>query len=55
MKKKEKNKIGSAVSDLMPFLLIALAVLVILLVSVFLLKGKGFEFIDQIKNMFKGR
>jgi hypothetical protein len=43
------------VSEYLPWILIALAVLAILLISAFLMKGKGFEFIDQIKNLFSGR
>jgi hypothetical protein len=43
------------VSEYLPWILIALAILAILLISAFLMKGKGFEFIDQIKNLFAGR
>ncbi len=53
--KKRDVKTGSAVSDMLPWLIIALAVLAILLFSIFIMKGKGFEFIDQIKNLFGGR
>ncbi len=49
-----KNRRG-VISEYLPWLLIALAVLAIIMMSIFLLKGKGFEFIDQIKNMFGGR
>jgi len=48
-----KKKSG-VVSDFLPWLLIGLAVLAILLIGIFVLKGKGFEFIDQIKNIFRG-
>jgi len=48
------NKRG-VVSEYLPWLLIAIAVLAIVMISIFLLKGKGFEFIDQIKNIFGGR
>ena len=50
-----KKRRGSAVSDMLPWLIIALAVLAVVLLSIFIMKGKGLEFIDQIKNMFKGR
>jgi hypothetical protein len=43
------------ISEYLPWILIALAVLAILLISAFLMKGKGFEFIDQLKNLFAGR
>ena len=52
---KRGNKKRGVVSEYLPWLLIALAVLAIIMMSIFLLKGKGFEFIDQIKNMFGGR
>jgi|WetSurMetagenome_2_1015567.scaffolds.fasta_scaffold1193212_2 hypothetical protein len=55
MRKRDRKKIGSAVSDILPWLIIALAVLAILLFSIFIMKGKGFDFIDQIKNLFRGR
>ncbi|MEK6826967.1 MAG: hypothetical protein AABX99_00605 [Nanoarchaeota archaeon] len=48
------NKRG-VVSEYLPWLLMAIAILVIVMISIFLLKGKGFEFIDQIKNIFGGR
>ena len=43
----------AVVSDYLPWLLIAIAVLVILMITIFLLKGKGFTLIDQIKNIFR--
>lgn len=48
-------KKDGVVSEYLPWLLIAIAVLAIVMISIFLLKGKGFEFIDQIKNIFGGR
>jgi hypothetical protein len=41
------------VSDYLPWILIAVAVLVILMITIFLLKGKGTSLIDQIKNLFR--
>jgi hypothetical protein len=35
--------------------LIGLAILAILMISIFLMREKGLSFIDQIKNIFKGR
>jgi hypothetical protein len=50
MKKMFKKGI---VSEYLPWLLIAIIVLVIVLISVFLLKNKGISLIDQIKNLFR--
>jgi len=47
-----KGKEG-IVSDYLPWLLIAIAVLVILMISVFVLKGQGASLIDKIKNIFR--
>jgi hypothetical protein len=52
MKKRGRKK--GVVSEYLPWLLIALAVLAIIMISIFLLKGKGIEFIEQIKNLFRG-
>ena len=43
------------ISDFLPWLLIGIAVLVILLISVFILRGKGTEFINRIKELFRWR
>jgi sensor domain CHASE-containing protein len=48
------NRKRGIVSEYLPWLIIAVILLVIILLSIFLLKGKGFQFIDQIKNIFKG-
>ncbi|VVB82102.1 Uncharacterised protein [uncultured archaeon] len=48
-----KNRRG-IVSEYLPWILIAVAILAIVMISVFILKGKGFDFIDQIKNLFGG-
>jgi hypothetical protein len=53
MKKRGNGK--GIVSDFLPWLLIGIAILVIFMISIFLLKGKGFEFIDRIKDLFRGR
>jgi hypothetical protein len=42
------------ISEFLPWLLIALAVLVILMITIFILKGTGFSLIDKIKNIFGG-
>lgn len=47
-----KNRKG-VISEYLPWLLIAVAVLALLVVTIFLLKEKGFSLIDSIKNLFK--
>jgi len=51
--KKRGNKKG-IVADYLPWLLIALAVLVVLVIAIFILKGKGIDLIERIKNLFRG-
>ena len=43
------------ISDYLPWLLIALAVLAIIMIAIFYMKGQGVSLIDQIKNLFRGR
>ena len=43
-------KKGGVISDYLPWLLIGVAILAILMITIFLLKGKGISLIDQIKN-----
>ena len=43
------------VSDYLPWSLIAVAMLVILTVTIFILKGKGISALDLIKNLFRGK
>jgi len=50
MRKKDKRGI---VADYLPWLLIAVAVLVILLISLALLKDTGISVIDKIKALFR--
>jgi hypothetical protein len=52
MKKRSKRGI---VTEYLPWLLIALAVLAIIVITIFLLKEKGISIIDSIKNLFRGR
>jgi len=42
------------VADYMPWLIIALAVLAILFIAIFVLRGQGESFIDKIKDIFGG-
>ncbi len=48
-----KNHRG-VISEYLPWLLIAIAILAIVMISIFIMKGKGLEFIDKIKNIFRG-
>ncbi len=42
-------------SEMLPWLLIAVIVLVISLIAVSLMKTQGIGILDSIKNVFKGR
>ncbi len=42
------------VTDYLPWLLIAIAVLVIIMVALFLIKGQGVGLIDRIKSLLGG-
>lgn len=54
MKKRIKNTKKAIVTDYLPWILIALAVLVILSIAIFVMKDKGISAIDSIKNLFRG-
>ena len=41
------------ISDYLPWLLIAIAILAILMVTILVLKDKGISLIDSIKNLFR--
>jgi len=43
------------VADYLPWLLIGIAVLVIIVISIFVLKEKGISLIDSIKDLIKMR
>ena len=51
-----KKRLGkkAIVSDYLPWILIAVAVLVILMITIFLLRGRGISLIDQIKSFLGG-
>jgi sensor domain CHASE-containing protein len=49
---KKSNKKG-VVSEYLPWLLIAMVLLVIVVISIFFLKESGTSLIDQIKNLFR--
>jgi len=48
-----KSKRG-IVTEYLPWILIAVAVLVILSITIFVLREKGISAIDTIKNLFRG-
>ena len=43
------------VSEYLPWILIALAVLTVLMITIFILKEKGISVLDNFKNLFRGR
>lgn len=49
-----KNKRG-IVSEYLPWILIAIAVLAIVMISIFVMKGTGFDLLEKIKDFFRGR
>lgn len=54
-KKKNKRCKRGIVSEALPWILIAVAVLVILMVGILVMKDKGVAIIDMIKDVFKFR
>ena len=49
-----KSKRG-IISEYLPWILIALAVLVVLVIAAFILREQGFNLIDKIKSLFVGK
>ena len=49
-----RNKKG-IISEYLPWIIIAVAILVILMIALFVLKGKGISIIDKIGDLFRGR
>jgi hypothetical protein len=49
----KKGSRRGVVAEYLPWLLIALVLLVIVLITIFFLKGKGVSLLDQIKNLFR--
>ena len=52
MKRMLKNRKG-IISEALPWIIISISVLAILMITIFVLKGKGVTVIDSIKNLFK--
>ena len=51
-KRGNKRQKKGIVADYLPWLLIAIAVLVILMIAIFILRGQGISLIDKLKNLF---
>ncbi len=49
-----KKNCRGIISEYLPWLLIALAVLAILMITIFILRGQGISLIDKVKNLFGG-
>jgi hypothetical protein len=43
------------ITEYLPWLLIGIAVLAIVMISIFVLREKGTSLVDTIKDLFKGR
>jgi len=43
------------VSSYLPWLLIAIAILAVVMITIFLLKERGFSLIDKLQDLFRGR
>ena len=54
MKKKRffRGKLG-IVSEYLPWIIIAVAVLVIMMIAIFFLEGKGVSVLDSLKGLFR--
>lgn len=50
-----KKNCKGVVSEYLPWLLIGIAVLAIVMITIFLLKGKGISLLDKILDLFRGR
>ena len=46
-----KGKKRGVISEYLPWLLIAIAILTILMIAIFILRGQGISLIDKIKNL----
>jgi hypothetical protein len=53
MKKRNKKKKKAIASEYLPWIIIAVLVLVIVLFSIMNHRDDGIRFIDQIKNLFR--
>jgi len=52
MKSWLKNKKG-IISEALPWIIISISILAILMITIFILKGKGITIIDSLKDLFK--
>ena len=49
-----KKRKSGIISEYLPWILIAVAVLAILMITIFLLKDQGISLIEKIKDLFRG-
>ena len=49
-----KKNCKGVISEYLPWLLIAIAVLVILMITILILRGQGISLIDKVKGLFGG-
>jgi len=54
IKRMIKNRKG-IVSEALPWIMISIAILAILMVGIFIMRGEGVSIIDKIKGLFKFR
>ena len=54
MKKEGSNGKRAIITEYLPWLIIALAVLAILMILIFTLKGQGISLIDKLKGILRG-
>lgn len=54
MKRGLVKNVKAVVADYLPWILIAVAVLVILMISLFVMKNTGVSFIDKLKGIIGG-
>jgi len=48
----EKGKCG-IIAEYLPWILIAVAILVILMITIFILRGRGVSLVDNLKNLLR--
>jgi hypothetical protein len=53
MKEKRGDKRG-VVADYLPWIILAIVVLSVVMISIFVMRSKGFSLIDQLKGLFRG-
>jgi hypothetical protein len=54
MQKRIRNSRG-IVTEYLPWILIAIAILAIVMIAIFVLRGEGISLIDSLKNLFRSK